>query len=294
MVKELNLAFIITAYDMPDQLTRLINCIGKKVDYENIYVHIDKKSGLDIQNLKDQTNSQVSYFSQFNVYWGGFNQLQSILFLIEQAVSKKEIDFVILLSGHDLPVVEFEKLLEFLSKNKNRSFITSQKFPIEELNHKKGLGRVQWYWFMDLAARIRGIHKIHRLSHLVFEKLSIVRHVTKGIEFYGGSDWWILPGKVAKLCLDEFQKNKKIRKCFRYSFIPTEMFFHTIIGNSQFQETVVNNNYRYISWTYNIHGHPNTIKNEDKSAIETSGCLFARKFDLDEYPEIFEYFEKKF
>jgi hypothetical protein len=41
-------------------------------------------------------------------------------------------------------------------------------------------------------------------------------------------------------------------------------------------------------------GHPNVITNAQRKAIADSGCLFARKFDLAAYPEIFNYYEAKF
>jgi hypothetical protein len=118
--------------------------------------------------------------------------------------------------------------------------------------------------------------------------------VSRGIEFYGGSDWWILPGEVAQYCLNEFNTNKKIRQCLKFSFIPAEMFFQTVIGNSKYQHSITNNNYRFIPWSSNNEGRPDAITNDHKRAIEESGCLFARKFDLDSQPEIFTYFERKF
>ncbi len=294
MDKELKILFLITAFNKQNQLIKLINCIGKKAGYKDIFVHIDKKSDMDILDLRNQTNAAVNYYSQYPVYWGGNNQLLSILSLIEKAVNKQEYDFMVLLSGQDLPVVSYDEMMNFFKKNQGHSFITSYKFPIESWNYKHGMGRIQWYWFLDHVKRVRGIHTFHVWSHYVFEKFNIIKPASRGIEFYGGSDWWMLPGEVARYCLNEFHKNRKLRKCFEFSFIPTEMFFQTVIGNSKYQNSVTNNNYRFISWSSDNKGHPNVITNEHKKVIEESGCLFARKFDLDSHPEIYNYFENKF
>ncbi len=294
MVKELSVSFLITAYNRPEQLKNLINCLGKKAGYENIFVHIDVKSDIDILKVKNQTSAFVNCQSLYPVYWGGNNQLLSILWLVENALDKQEYDFLVLLSGQDLPAVSFDKMMTFFSINRGCSFITSYQLPIESWNYKHGMGRVEWYWFMDHVNRIRGIHKFHVWSHYLFDKFNIAKPSSRGFKFYGGSDWWMLPGEVARYCLHEFKTNKKLRNCFKRSFIPSEMFFQTVIENSRYQKTIINNNYRFIVWSPGNKGHPNIITPQDKVAIDESGCLFARKFDLVKHPEIFFYFENKF
>lgn len=294
MDKEIKISFLITAYSHPEQLIRLINCIGKQAGHSDIFVHIDKKSDMDISYLIKKTSTYVNYYKRYPVYWGGYNQILSILSLVEEAVNKQKYDFLILLSGHDLPVASYNELISFLKNNLKRSFITSFKLPITSWNYKHGLGRVQWYWFMDHVMRIRGLHKFHLISHYLFEKFNIIKPASRGIEFYGGSDWWMLPYEVAHWCLNEFNNNKRLRKCFEFSFIPSEMFFQTVIGNSKYHNSVTNNNYRFIPWSSDNKGHPDVITNEHKKAIEESDCLFARKFDLESHPDIFCFFEEKF
>jgi hypothetical protein len=289
----MRIAFIITAYNNPLQLTRLINCLGVRAGFENIFVHIDKKALYPEYEILSKTNNLINISRKYSVYWGGNNQLLSILSLLEKAV-KQEYDFMVLLSGQDLPVVSYGGMMNFFKNNRGRSFITSYKFPIESWNYKHGMGRVQWYWFMDHVQRIRGIHKFHVWSHYFFDRFNIIKPVSRDFEFYGGSDWWILPGKVAQYCLNEFKTNNRLRQCFKFSFIPSEMFFQTVIGNSKHKNSVTNNNFRFIPWSSDNKGHPNVITNEHKKAIEESGCLFARKFDLDNHPEIFAYFEGQF
>lgn len=290
----MRIAFIITAYNKSEQLTRLINCLGNKAGFENIFVHIDRKAQYPEHEILLKTNNLTNISRKYSVYWGGDSQLLSILSLIENAVNKQDYDFMVLLSGQDLPVVSYNDMMAFFTKYQGHSFITSYKLPIESWNYKHGMGRVQWYWFMDHIKRLRGIHRFHVWSHYLFERFNIVKPATRGIEFYGGSDWWMLPGEVADYCLNEFHTNRKLRKSFEFSFIPSEMFFQTVIGNSKYRQSVTNNNHRFIPWSSDNKGHPDVITNEHKKAIEESGCLFARKFDLDSDPDIFSYFEKNF
>jgi len=291
----MKIAFIITAYNKPAQLIRLVNCLGHKAGHENIYVHIDKKADFSEADILTGTNKLITIFKKYPVYWGGFNQLQAILSLIEKALEKNDYDYVVLLSGQDLPVLPHDDIMNFFKKNSGLSFITSYKFPTNVWpSFKNGFERVHWFWFMDYVQRFRGIQRFHILSHYVFDKFNIIRPSAKGLEFYGGSDWWMLPGEIAGHCLEQFQSSNKIRDCFKYSFIPTEMFFHTVIGNSPYRNSVTNHNYRFIPWSPGHQGHPDNITIRHKNDIKNSGCLFARKFDLEIDPEIFTYFENKF
>jgi len=275
-------------------LIRLTNCLGKKAGFENIYIHIDAKSKFANEDLTQEIKGNANVISMYRVYWGGYNQLLSILSLLRTALSKKKYDHIILLSGQDLPVVSFNRLLDFFDQNPARSFIQSDKFPMSTWNYNNGFGRVQWYWFMDYSSRIKGVHAFHRWSHRFYNKFNLTRASSRGMDFYGGSDWWMLPGNVAEYCLKVFDQNRKIRKCFRYSFIPTEMFFQTVIGNSGFRETTTGNNHRFIPWGDDNTGHPGVVQKQHRDKIEAGDYLFARKFELQSDPELFEYFENKF
>lgn len=289
-----SVGFLITAYHKPLQLVRLINCIGHLMGYDNIFVHIDKKSNIDPQWVRHQTSSEVTLWKSFDVYWGGWSQLESICQLIASAMKYKQYNHLCLLSGQDMPIVTSEKLIDTLSLNADKSLIDIIEMPFEGWSYNKGMGRVEWLWFMDYVSRVRGVHRFHQMSHALYKRLNIRRKEAKGIKFWGGSDWWILPGYVAEFCAVTLAINEKYRKCFKYSFIPTEMAFQTIIMNSEFSSTVVNNNYRLVIWPKDGTGHPKILTKDHINEIRDSGCLFGRKFDMDVCEESFSFFEKAF
>lgn len=279
----MKIAFLITAYHKTEQLTRLVDCLGKKIDYSDIYIHFDLKSKVDDAWLKTLSDFGVSVVRLHKIYWGGFSQLKSIVALIAIALKKSKYDYFILLSGQDLPIKSHLELQQFLEANQGRSFIESTKFPLENWSHC--FGRVHWFWFLDYF-RFRGVHRFHQFSHYLFERFSIVKPSAKNIDYYGGSDWWMLPHAVAEYCVHEFDNNKKLVSSFRHSFIPSEMFFQTVISNSNFKCTVVNSNKRYIVWREGS-GHPENITSDDMSRMLNSDCYFARKFDMDADPLLF-------
>jgi hypothetical protein len=275
----MKIAILITAYHKPNQLIQLVECLGNKLKYSDIYIHFDLKSGLDESSLRTLCDLGVNVLRRYRVYWGGFNQLKSIVSLVELALAKNKYDYLILISGQDVPIKSYEELVKFLAENYGKSFIDSKKFPIENWNYRRGFGRVHWFWFLD-HIHYRGVHRLQRVGHYIFNKFSIVKSAAKGLDFYGGSDWWMLPGEVASLCLSEFKSNKKLVSCFRHSFIPSEMFFQTVINNSKFQATIVNNNKRYILWREGS-GHPECLTRDEIDHALKSDCFFARKLDID-------------
>ncbi|MDN5627487.1 MAG: hypothetical protein L0G16_05910, partial [Weeksellaceae bacterium] len=69
-------AILITAYKDLYSLRQLITLFGNNF---NFYIHIDKKSKIDTDILKQFDNVFVS--KKYEVNWGGFNHLKAILFL---------------------------------------------------------------------------------------------------------------------------------------------------------------------------------------------------------------------
>ena len=68
-------------------------------------------------------------------------------------------------------------------------------------------------------------------------------------DFYYGSAWFSITGDCMKFILSYIENNKKYIEFFKNSIYPDEMFFQTIIMNSKYSKSIVNNNLRYIDWS---------------------------------------------
>jgi len=66
-----------------------------------------------------------------------------------------------------------------------------------------------------------------------------------------------------------------------------EMFFQTVLMNSQLRDTVVNDKLRYVDWSQK-NSHPKIITKQDYQRLKDSGQLFARKFDIHVDAEILD------
>lgn len=268
--------------------------MGLIFDYKNIYIHIDKKSDISVETVRDETSHKVTILKKYAVYWGGYSQLISILELIKIAKSSCESEYMILMSGQDMPIVSWRQISQFLDENPDRSFIDCFEIPDDRWNYLGGMGRLRWYWFMDYVSRMRGIQRFQNFSHRIFEKYNISRKLKAGWRFFGGSDWWILPSSVASYCQSVFENDGTVRTMFKHSFIPTEMYFQTVIMNSRYSKSIYGSSLRYTHWGSRESSHPAVITTSMIEDIDSSSCLFARKFDTEHDPVVFNYYRDIF
>ena len=77
----------------------------------------------DFSNLTAE--SKVYFFQKYEVFWGGFSQVQVELFLLEKAYQQKY-DYYHLVSGADLPLKSNRKIDTFFEKNQGKEFIISR------------------------------------------------------------------------------------------------------------------------------------------------------------------------
>jgi hypothetical protein len=98
---------------------------------------------------------------------------------------------------------------------------------------------------------------------------------------YGGSQWFCLPKKHVEFILGLLDDHPEIVRFYQHSFIPDEMFFQTLLMNSELKDEVVNDNKRFIDWNKKCVPTPAILLSEDLPRLERSGMFFARKFDPD-------------
>ena len=73
------------------------------------------------------------------------------------------------------------------------------------------------------------------------------------------------------------RENPDYVRFFEHVFVPDELFFQTIVMNSELRDTVENDDLRYLDWSREP--APVVFTRADLPALLGSGQLFARKFD---------------
>ncbi|HEY9638858.1 MAG TPA: beta-1,6-N-acetylglucosaminyltransferase [Coleofasciculaceae cyanobacterium] len=280
----MKIAYIILTHRLPDQLTRLIYQLRDTGD--SFFIHIDdrsdRKAGRNLsRHLGSQLGNQpdIHFLKRYACYWGGFGIVKATIEGIKGIVeSGVEFDRVILLSGQDYPIKQKSYIKAFFEKNCDKefmeSFILTSKNPWSEHGGSyKDLVRIMHWHFL---LRSRPLH------------IPIERNFFQGIQPYGGSQWWCLSKKCIEYVHHFIQGNPKFVNYFKYSFIPDELFFQTIVSNSPFAEKVTGDNLTYADWQNPNPNYPAVLGKRDLDALLASPKLFARKFDGNRDTEILD------
>ncbi|MCX7772826.1 MAG: beta-1,6-N-acetylglucosaminyltransferase [Clostridia bacterium] len=266
---------MILAHKNPQQLCRLISSLNNP-DIK-IYVNIDLKSEIEA-NVNQKNVFYVS--NRVKVYWGTYSLVQMILSgLVEITEKEKTFNHLILISGEDYPLWTNDQIVAFSEANINHEFIEYTT-----------LDENGW-----IGARKRFEHIYHngtsivcttffRVINKLFDLIKYYRPFYDGLKPFGGSVWWMLSKSAINHILQFVELNPNFTKYMRSVRCPDEIFFQTILCNSVFQRSIINNNYRYISWETckkGLSSNPDYLTYEDLDNIWESGKMFMRKVSLE-------------
>lgn len=245
----------------------------KKLDngHFDFYIHVDNK--VDVDPYKVLLNMPNVFFAKkrVDVRWAGYSGVKAIFNILEQIEdSGIQYDFLSLHTGQDYPIKSADYIIDFLKQNIGKQFIHYMSF--DEWTGAQG--RIDKHHLEDL--NIFGKFYIQKLLHLVVPK----RKPPKNIKVYGYSAYWTLSMDCALYVAKSVKENPSLERYFKYTFGSDEFVYQTIIMNSHYKDTVVNNNYRYIDWSEGGM-NPKFLKTEDFGKLKESDCLFARKFNME-------------
>lgn len=218
--------------------------------------------------------------NRFSTIWGGASLLTMLLQSMENLLkSAFHWDFIINLSESDFPIKRIEKLEEFLVANYDRNFVKGHGRETQRFIQKQGLDKT----FVECDTHMWRIGD---------RKLPI------GIQVDGGSDWVALSRTFVQYIIEKKQTDPLLQGLliiFQHTLLPAESFFHTVLRNTKFCNTYVDNNLHVTNWKRKLgckcqYKHvvdwcgcsPNDFKPEDWSRLhntENKMLFFARKFE---------------
>lgn len=295
----MKIAYIILAHKNPLQVVRLIKKLNEP--QHGFFIHIDKKSerfvfDLIYEELKNYPN--VTYVRRFDCRYLGRGTVQAALEGLRQAYySEKTFDYFVNLSGQDYPIKTKNQINEKLKSNPDASYMWYLKLPHEDRHPVKGaicqrMNRVEFWHFRyknfylrlpDLKLRKPTLAATVKNAPLwLISKLFLPekRKLPENLVFYGGSAWWCLNRKHSAYILEFLQRNEKFSAFFDFVFNPDELFFQTILLNSEHKDEIVNDDLRLV-YFFERNTHPKTFTTDDLPTIIKSEQFFARKFDLE-------------
>lgn len=295
----MNLAYLVLAHNTPNHLCKLIDALNSSnVEF---FIHIDRKSDESLFQEKIHHQNVTFIRDRVSVYWGEFSTIEATLNLIREALnSQHKFDYLILISGSDYPLKSASYINDYFSQRVGTEFINLVEMPNQEVS--KLLDRLYKYQPQTLYNNsfYRTANRI--LSAVINNVLGWKRDYKKvlgNLKPYAGSQWWALSADACHYILSFVETNPKIVKFFNNTLTPDEIFFQTIIGNSQFR-TKVAMNLTFTEWE--SVEHPELINIEQLQRLKkmdkiiennvygSGEMLFARKFK-DESSELTDFID---
>lgn len=272
------MAFLISAYTEPNSLHAMIRKLNEMVPAD-FYIHIDKKVEIEpFQSDLDDMQNITFIKNRTRVYWGGYSQVKMQMEMIKEMLSRNvRYKRVINLTGTDYPVVGKKTMREAL-ENDDVEYICG--FDVNnEVNpgRRKMSLKYSCFYLMDTYKIIRAI--------LIRLKLPRIFYLTVKTPIYYGSEYWALTFDCIKELYHEYLNDRQLQRLFRFSFVPSEAWVHTMFFNSDWKKRAVQeiqnecqgliklSPITFFKYTKSI----KILDESDYKDIINSGRLFARK-----------------
>lgn len=262
---------IIFAHKNKNDLLRLIERLKTHFD---IYLHIDKKSSMKIED----SSENVHIYKIFKVVHGGVSQVTTTLFMLNEA-SKNNYERYIFISGQDIPIKSNSYIIDFFDNNKDKEFLTYKDVRSEEGLYNNISARMNNYNFGTLYRLLVNIKLRTAISNISYIKRELPENI------YFGDSWFNITHKAVKYILEYVERNKKFLARMNYTWGSDEVFFQSILLTSPLKDNCVNNVYRYLVWQGGV---PIVLKAKDFETLKKSKALFARKVDAKIDSEIID------
>lgn len=259
------IAYLILVHRYPNQFKRLFQAIYHPGNY--YLIHVDKRSGVALQTeIQDFLSNfpNASMLKSEKAIWGGYSLVDAELRGIKELLKMGlKWEFFINLSAQDFPLKSQSYIHNYLSHHIGKDFL-------KVLNQLK----------------VRP-DTMHRVEEYVFESGDeiisepiVKRPFLGGVTPYIGNQWMILSRKFCEF-VSYSPEVERFKEFYKNTLIADEGFFQTVIMNTSYKATIVNDDKRTIDWIPmgTIKLRPRDFTAKDANFLMTSQDLFARKFD---------------
>lgn len=289
-------AFLIEAHNNWEQLKKLLTVLD---DADNdIYVHIDKKSkDFEVSYFDNAASlSEIHFYQEYKVYWGGYSQIQVECLLMEKAYEAGKYSYYHIISGNDLSLKSNREIHHFFEKNQGMEFID---FNDEAAAHNPEIKRrTRLYHFLQNYRRRYHFKALNTIFTFA-ERVLLVSQLALGVNRVKNLDWTIKYGSnwvsITNDLVETILKQKdKIKQVFSWTNCADELFVQTIAYNCGFKDKIYkpqageDANLRCIDWKRGANGNPYTFRAIDYAMLKESRDLFARKFSQSVDEEIID------
>lgn len=282
-------ACIITAYHKFEQLNALAEYLSSQFE---VYIHIDKKADTSWKQII-QPNEHIHVYSKYAVNWGGSAHLKAIVWLMNEALKDKRIDYFHIMSGDDWPVRSLQEIYEYFDKSDEISLLTTKISDMTDDWRRYSSKWQKYYSFLDIFNYKDLKQKIFVKAFVKFQQIIGVNRLKKletlDIEIAQGLVWGGLPRNAFEYCMTYIHDNPEFWEFMTYGHASEEFFFQTILANSEaFEKCITNKNYRYMNWNRKHNSYPGILDMDDYDNIMSDKYFFSRKIDFGISHELME------
>ena len=261
----MRIAYVISAYKLPDQLVRLVRRLASPT--ASFAVHVDAKTAPDVQaRMVERLRGvpSVAFLERHSCHWGGFGHVRATLKGIDHFVrGSADFDYLVLLTGQDYPLRHPRAIERFLAEAGGRSYLRHRPLPFEPWAGRGGLDRIERW------------HLVRRRLHV---SLPLHRSLPAGLEPHGGAPYWCLARPEVEYVHAFVAAHPEVVRFFEHVFVPDELFFQTILACSPRRGLLVDEGIHHVDWSTTP--APAILTSADLDALLASDKLFARKFDV--------------
>ncbi|MBD3384446.1 hypothetical protein GF407_05905 [candidate division KSB1 bacterium] len=261
----MRLAYFILAYKNIPQVVQLLKAIYHS---NHVYlIHIDKKSKASLEILTDYARNlqNVILMPRQNSWWGGISFVKLHLKAMHYLYAHYHWDYLINLSGQDLPLLSQIEIMDALSRFNAANYIEAR--PIKELWPDYRHRFDHYYLELPFFNYVKKVPVLNR-------RVKLPAYTTR---LYAGSGYFILDRECCRYIFT-LENLQEYLDFYRYTFIPEESVFQTILMNSKWRHTIIQDNKREINWKEGPE-YPRIFRLEDLDKLTASTAFFARKFD---------------
>ncbi|SFE44923.1 Core-2/I-Branching enzyme [Pedobacter antarcticus] len=264
-------AYLIIAHNEFEVLQHLLNALDDKRN--DVFIHIDKKVKTH-PNLHMREGRLSILKNTLEVYWGHISQIEAEYLLFETAHKNGSYAYYHLISGVHLPLYNQSYLHAFFDRLKGKDLLMKMDIPVEEVTIKVRKYNFFIKSYFSSQGSTRKISQFLWRASIRFQKIFDII-ANKKETFYKASNWLSLSQKSMDYVLKE---KSKVLKKYRYSFCGDEFFVPSILENMSLKSNVVY--YDKLLKCDFEGGNTKTYSLANYDDIINSGCLFARKFSV--------------
>lgn len=303
----MRLAFVLQTHRSPHEIAHLVRALDEGLANKTIVIShngsVDDCASLGTLKGVNRVLPAPGGRAQFSLLDGLFSAFRWL------ETQSGGYDWVIVLSGQDYPIRPLADLENRLRKAPYdglfHHFDASRPPDIPAESIRWSLEEVETRYFFratrlkrQLSVLDRALWKLPR--HLLDLTGNYRLHTGFGLNFcrrvksppfgpgfrlYGSSNWLTIRRRCVQTILRFVDERPDITEHFRHTMAPDEAFPVTILANDP-TIRLSTEELRYYDFSQTHNNSPATITPETVDKVLASGKYFARKFDMDAYPDV--------